>query len=328
MIKRIIKTFKQDPAKAARNIPRFLRLSTQGQLMRLFWNHPIGCNVLDLDWDFLVVLDTCRVDALRMTLPQYLDIEAEDIGSYWSLGSQTGEWLCKTFSRRDDLDSVAYAAGNAWFSKVFDRGEGPETVGFENVLSPEIYWKIPPSDSFAAVSRLWGRESQRFAANDAHEGLHCPPKVVTDQALHFHKKSHDRIIAHYIQPHFPYEKLARNEGRERLLPHENGPDHIASSGDFEATWEAYLEDLRWVLEDVKELIENVDGTVAITSDHGEAFGELGLYGHGAGNPLPQIKRVPWIRVEGENKNNRSGENYDSKDAERTVLEQLEHLGYR
>jgi hypothetical protein len=42
------------------------------------------------------------------------------------------------------------------------------------------------------------------------------------------------------------------------------------------------------------LLENVDAErVVITADHGEGFGEYGVYEHPVGCPAPTIKRVPW-----------------------------------
>ncbi|PSP48877.1 hypothetical protein BRC67_12005, partial [Halobacteriales archaeon QH_3_68_24] len=47
-----------------------------------------------------------------------------------------------------------------------------------------------------------------------------------------------------------------------------------------ANREAYLDNLRIVLDEVAVLLENIDAdTVAITTDHGEAFGERNFYRH-------------------------------------------------
>ncbi|WP_324665347.1 alkaline phosphatase family protein [Haloarcula sediminis] len=60
-------------------------------------------------------------------------------------------------------------------------------------------------------------------------------------------------------------------------------------------WDAYLATLRYVLDDVALLLENVDAErVAITADHGEAFGEWGFYWHTVGCPHPAVRRVPWV----------------------------------
>lgn len=328
MLKRAMNAFATDPVDALRNVPRFLYRTTEGQLLQFLSRHPFGENVLDWEWDLLVILDTCRVDALRQTLPNHMEIDPTNITSYWSLGSQTGEWLCKTFSGRDEeLNDIAYASGNAWFARVLDQGIGPESHRFENVVTPKLNWDLPPVESFGDTARLWGRGYEGYAATNAHEGGHCLPEVVTDQALYFHQKGFPQVIAHYIQPHYPYEKRARDESRDTLHPYETGPKHIATSGERSKAWNAYLTDLEWVLDDVAELIENVNGTVAITADHGEAFGEYGMYGHQAGIPHPQMKRVPWVEIEGDGKKTREGRNFTGTQLESTVENQLSHLGY-
>jgi hypothetical protein len=62
----------------------------------------------------------------------------------------------------------------------------------------------------------------------------------------------------------------------------------------EAAWEAYLDELRYVLDDVELLLENYDANrVVITADHGEAFGEYGIFGHPIGSLHPKVRTVPW-----------------------------------
>ncbi|MFC7080227.1 hypothetical protein [Halorussus caseinilyticus] len=64
-----------------------------------------------------------------------------------------------------------------------------------------------------------------------------------------------------------------------------------------AAWSAYLENLRWVLEEVELLLSNMDAdTLVVSSDHGEAFGEWGLYGHYRHVPIPVLKNVPWVEL--------------------------------
>ena len=36
--------------------------------------------------------------------------------------------------------------------------------------------------------------------------------------------------------------------------------------------------------------------VVITADHGEAFGEFGIFGHPCGTPLPELIVVPYLAV--------------------------------
>jgi hypothetical protein len=71
--------------------------------------------------------------------------------------------------------------------------------------------------------------------------------------------------------------------------------YIRSTGDTDAVWNAYLDELRWVLEEVELVLENVDAErVAISSDHGESFGRFGVFGHKIGSFHPDIRPVPWV----------------------------------
>lgn len=47
--------------------------------------------------------------------------------------------------------------------------------------------------------------------------------------------------------------------------------------------------------EVSELLKNLsDKKVVITSDHGEAFGEWGIYGHPGGVYIKALTEVPWF----------------------------------
>jgi len=50
--------------------------------------------------------------------------------------------------------------------------------------------------------------------------------------------------------------------------------------------------------EVRTLVENVTGRVAITADHGNLFGEWGLYGHPMHTPVPALLAVPWAETDG------------------------------
>jgi hypothetical protein len=65
----------------------------------------------------------------------------------------------------------------------------------------------------------------------------------------------------------------------------------------EEFWKMYRANLRCVLEDVSLLLSNVDAdTVVLTSDHGDAIGEWGIYDHPAGFLHPVVKNVPWVET--------------------------------
>lgn len=59
---------------------------------------------------------------------------------------------------------------------------------------------------------------------------------------------------------------------------------------------AYRENLKFVLQYVKDLIKYLPGKTIITSDYGELLGEAGEYGHSFHKPLPALVEVPWLKV--------------------------------
>jgi hypothetical protein len=98
--------------------------------------------------------------------------------------------------------------------------------------------------------------------------------------------------------------------------------------DTETAWEAYRDNLEFVWSDVELLMENVDGTVVITSDHGNSFGKWGAYGHPSGLVSPELRRVPWDHYECSDKMTYQPEERSKEDtAEDTIEERLESLGY-
>jgi arylsulfatase A-like enzyme len=65
----------------------------------------------------------------------------------------------------------------------------------------------------------------------------------------------------------------------------------------ERVWQSYLANLRHVLEEVERLLTNLDATnMVISADHGNAFGELNVYGHPPGCPVDTVCRVPWVET--------------------------------
>lgn len=104
------------------------------------------------------------------------------------------------------------------------------------------------------------------------------------------------------------------------------------SGDVprEEAWTEYLNHLRFVLDEVERLLDNLNAEmVVITADHGEAFGEFSFYRHVIGCPLPCMREVPWVTTTAE-----GNETYDSEAPEpvvetesASVETRLEGLGY-
>lgn len=291
-----------------------------------------GTNIFEKEWDHLIILDACRTDAIIEVSPEYDFLN--DIDTIWSVGSTSKEWVESTFCEPylKEINNTAYITANPYGNVLTnDRGkfDYPETedtyVDSLSVLHKFIKDKSVSFEDLAHLEPLWVQEEERPDGADT-----APlPERVTDHTIKASRTGDfDRIISHYMQPHQPYFSTS-NKFSELTKLEKNPISHI-KSGEFQTVWEAYLDNLRFVLDDVEILLQNIDGEVVITADHGEMMGEMGLYAHPTGHLHPKLRKVPWVRtdthdietkhpdveLEGVNKNTKAS------------MEQLEALGYR
>jgi len=291
-----------------------------------------GVDVYEADWDVLVIPDTCRVDALRAVVDRLDGLDADDVSDRLSLASQTAEWLCKTFTadRRDAIARTGYVSGNGWVRGVFTDGLRPDDESWFADLAPPTRWNVAEADDFGAVVDAWRQDPGEYS-RDVPWAPHPAAATVTDHAIALarDRPDLDRLVVHYKQPHAPYTAGAEREGRTELTQVERAPfDYLAAGGDRADVWEAYLTDLRAALDEVAALCRNVDGTVVVTADHGEAFGEHGEYGHRPAMLHQQVRRVPLVTLSASDERTREPDlsAYDRSD--RDVDAQLDALGYR
>lgn len=246
-----------------------------GALRRLGRPWDDGRSVFEEEWDLLVVLDACRVDALAAVADDY-DFVGEVVG-HPSPGSNSPEWMERTFAEAyaDAVAGTAYVTANP-HSEDLDAAR------------------------FAVLDEVW-----RYAWDDAGT---VRPADVTDRVVDV-VRTHDpdRVVAHYMQPHAPFraeaypeeatvtvdEYLGRDEDGERTVYDRLRVGEVSR----DAVWRAYCDNLRWALEGVEVLLSNVDAErVVLTADHGELFGEWGVYNHPGGVPVPALRRVPWVET--------------------------------
>jgi hypothetical protein len=284
---------------------------------------PIGTNVYDREWDVLVVLDTCRYDALCEVVPEFEFLSGSSIDSIQSVGSATAEWSANTFieSYRDEIAQTAYVSSNGTPQWTLQKKQDQ----FNSLLTDHVDWRMVGPDSFLLFDGIW-----EYAPREPFAGLTIP-MAVTDRAISISRELNpERLIAHYMPPHAPYRANALSENRS-LYSHERDPWKALRNGtDFNRVWESYLDELRWGLECVEVLLRNIDAeTVVITADHGDLFGEWGLYSHPSGVPHPKLRRVPWVSTSAENTENRTPSITAPAQVEsdRDLEEQLSKLGY-
>lgn len=274
---------------------------------------PPANNVLDEDFDLLIVLDACRYDLMAGIGDEYE--WAGDIRPYRA-ASSSQEWIIRTFMER--RSSLPYVLYDIWrdqtdpdlYAKHFDTRPLDDVSYITwNLFSPML-----DGGSFNHFEEVWRYQSR---------GEIVEPNDVTDRVIsHMRSANHDRVVAHYQQPHLPF--------RTDLEPDISGSVwELYQSGKLghDEIWEAYEDNLRWVLDDVDILLENVDADhVALTADHGNALGERGHYGHFPYTNNDGMKIVPWLDI-GPAVDRETRSPGAIKELETDTEHMLENLGY-
>lgn len=293
--------------------------------------HLLGTNVFTRDWDLLLVLDAARVDALRDVADEYSLID--DVRSIRSVGSHSAEWVANTFDRKwtETLQKTAYVTCNPLGQHLIeDRGDRSDGASCQDYFYQYSCLDLVESYELGHLEHVWKEvdDDDRFSSLSI-PGL-TPPRYLTDRGISLMRGGEfDRVILHYIQPHHPYTANALGEDRD-LHDYEEEPfDYLERTSDSDTVYEAYLDELRYVLDDIELLLDNVDSdSVVITADHGEAFGEYGVYQHPPGSLHPTVRHVPWIRTTATDSGTYEPE-YEPRDDnnEYSVKNALSDLGY-
>jgi len=293
----------------------------QGLWYTVTSRRPIGTNIFTQEWDLLLVLDACRVDALREVAPEYEFLS--DINEIWSVGSNSHEWIAQTFNNKyeSEIAETTYVTGNGFTKRIFETRTFPPS----KITVPFTWtnWDIVDQNKLQNLVEVWRHHrDERLKV--------VPPDILTDYTIDIgRRKKPDRMIVHYMQPHGPYIAGAINENRDPTeIELEAWKSLRDGNASFDTIWEMYLDNLRVVLDDIERLLNNIDAeTVVITADHGEAFGELGAYGHPEGFPHPVVKKVPWATTTATDNNTSAPTIEQHSGPETDVEEYLRDLGY-
>ena len=278
---------------------------------------PIGLNIFDRDWDLCIILDACRVDALRSVQEDYGFLDG--IETVTSIGSTSAEWMAHTFVDRhaDALPTTAIVSANAFTEWVLLDGNPPSDFGTGPLVSHEN-WSTVADPSFAHCELHYGAATKTY-----HDS-----RGITEKAITVGRTiDPDRLIVHYSRPHAPYTS---DGGTDDLARYESDPfEYLKDGGDLRRVWEAYVNNLTTVLDYVDRLLSNYDAPrTVITADHGEGFGELGHYGHAAGYLHPMVKRVPWAETTAVDDRGYQPDVMLSGETATSVESRLADLGYR
>lgn len=84
-----------------------------------------------------------------------------------------------------------------------------------------------------------------------------------------------------------------------------------------------------MLNDVELLLQNIDApTTVISADHGQLFGEKGLYGHPPSMPIKAVQYVPWIKTTASDTKDYQPQSYTRTKDGTNRNERLRALGYK
>lgn len=295
-----------DPLHAADVLTnRFSRMSGS------WLNSVRGERFLDRDWDTLILLDACRYDLFRAENT----IDGR-LSSVRSNASSSDEFFAKNIEGRAHGDLVYYSAN----------------PHIDNVDA-----------SFHDLYRLWEGETW-----DEENGTVLPGDAV-DKVINTADEYDDkRIILHMMQPHRPFlgERAAdfAQSGFARTgvtrAPGED-PDiafwwHRIEDEklDKKQVMRLYRDTLRVALPHVQRLADYLPGKTVVSADHGNIFGDRGmfgqrLYGHPSYTHHPKLVTVPWLEIDKPRKNIVEGtaDVQSKREHYRDATEQLEALGY-
>lgn len=296
---------------------------------------PIGTHVMDKEWDVLVVLDTCRYDAMQDVADEYDFIE--DVGKIWSRGAHSVEWISHTFStdHRTELSETAYISANPFSKVVIDQHHQNTDESAAKRIRKYGDWDLISPEDLAHLEHVWEYDLDTADVKQLKEEGSIPehvtlPEHITDRGIDvWRNRQPERMILHYWQPHKPFIANALKE-RRSLKPHEEEFfEYLRDTDDKETVYETFLDELRYVLDSVAVLLGNIDAeTVAITADHGEAMGEYGDYNHPMGILNPYVRYVPWVETTATDTGGYTPTTKLETRTDASVDETLEALGYK
>ncbi len=275
---------------------------------------------LESDWDYAIVLDACRYDVFSEVYDEYLD---GDLEKRWSTGSSTPEWAYRTFT---DVHDIAYFSGNPFINNLgipLNELKWGASCDYEWAASDHIsdvydVWQTGWDDDLETVppeSIVEAYRNNRSAAAEADRVVlhymqpHAPylargkgQKLKQIQkGLKKEGEEEDdgplATVTDAVRPRVE-QALEGSEWAQKIgLMLELDPIDIVRDGTRDAAMELYEENLRIALESVAEVTDELDGTVIVTADHGEAFGEEGVWEHHIETHIPALMEVPWLEVE-------------------------------
>lgn len=225
--------------------------------------------IRDEDWDNLIILDACRHDLFEEVVGE-CDFR-------YSQGSNSAEFIKKNFSEGDWSDALYVTANPHFHESQFKHITGRDPG--------EVFHTV-----FHTYEDKWSKEKSTVMPSDVISDLKTAKKLFPDK----------KIIAHFMQPHFPFvnSEISSTGFNPEYEDEELGVWAKAQLGKLEREelWNAYADNLKFVWEEIEEEINDLDGKTIVTADHGNFVGENGFYGHPYKVHAEVLLKVPWKEI--------------------------------
>jgi hypothetical protein len=231
--------------------------------------------IWEKDWDFLLIMDGCRLDYAK----EEFTGDKYHVESTIAPGSSSREWA-EHFSEAPELHDIVYVSANPHIS---------------NEMIEELAGQNPFFMIYDVWKSAWDEELGTVKAEDLNEKLRKVKEMHPDK----------RIVAHYMQPHHPFigekridEEGFRFPGEMEEEKHDLVWDKIRDGEiTVEEAQEAYRFNLKYIKAEIEDIVPELEGKTILTADHGNLFGERGMYAHPPGMQMKELVEVPWIEVE-------------------------------
>lgn len=267
----------RDPSLAVEEIDQAL---CQVRSWKFEAQHGPGIDMMEEDWDVLILLDACRYDYFK----NQVNIRGE-LERVISPGARSWEFMQQTFAGRELHDTV-YVTANPHTEK----------------LDSNIFYTVE------TMLDSWNQDL----------GTVLPEDVVSAAIEANANYPNKRLIIHFMQPHKPHLGPTSEQIRQRVelkgWDKYHGHSDKKAERDGISLWKAveenkvtidelrkaYSQSLDIVLEEVEELIKSIPGKTIISADHGEMLGERGAITRQFGHPkmyTPELRVVPWFLVQ-------------------------------
>ncbi len=273
--------------------------------------------IFAVDWDYLIILDACRYDVFAEVYDDYLSGE---LTKKKSRGSSTLDWLFNNFKKKK---KITYFSSNPYINSrgiSLNESKWGASCGYD--------WAA--KDYFEEIIDIWDfgwdEELGTVHPKKVNETIKSNLNKLNNKTIIHYMQPHAPFISNGKARKLPrireglrkkengyiskIKKKLRSRAESSLTDKELSMKmgmlmnlgvkdlfkSLKDNGIKEKLKKYYQQNLELALEHVEELINELDGKIIVTSDHGEAFGEHGVWEHHVETRIPELVEVPWLEI--------------------------------